>query len=428
MRANYLLLLTLFAATSLLSCKKKTEEFQTEQLSEYLPLKVGSRITYRVDSTVFWTNFGRTTEVHSYLEKDSIDAQLPDALGRPSYRVFRFQRDTASLGPWVAAGTFFITPLQNTVEVIENNLRVIKLALPIRQDLTWKGNRFLQDEPFSTQYTFSNDDNMAFWDFTYEKTNDVFQYKQQTLDNVLKVVQVDEKIPLDTVDVVNNKATLPQNSSAVWLRGTATDTVILTVPTPAAGHGQLTIYNQTNFYASLNKIIIPPGVGLDYEFYNNKWYYPSPLTVVNNKVTFPAKASVAYIFGTATDSIKVNVSQIDTFNTTKVTVYNKSNFNAYCTFNPYLSTISIPPGYGRSYELRNGQWIFFNNSNTLLDKDPYIIGQPFGNTNYSVEKYAKGIGLVYQEFLMFEYQPNLGGQGGGYKIGFGVKRTMIEHN
>ncbi|MBS1656200.1 MAG: hypothetical protein JSU05_15210, partial [Bacteroidetes bacterium] len=40
----------------LVSCGKKTEDFQTEAISDYVPLASGKYITYRLDSTVF-TNF-----------------------------------------------------------------------------------------------------------------------------------------------------------------------------------------------------------------------------------------------------------------------------------------------------------------------------------------------------------------------------------
>lgn len=47
--------------------------------------------------------------------------------------------------------------------------------------------------------------------------------------------------------------------------------------------------------------------------------------------------------------------------------------------------------------------------------------------NFGEEKYAKGIGMVYRNFLHIEYQPPTPGRG-GYRIGYGVKLTMIDHN
>ena len=61
-----------------------------------------------------------------------------------------------------------------------------------------------------------------------------------------------------------------------------------------------------------------------------------------------------------------------------------------------------------------------------------IIGNPadpnsYSEINFGTEKYAKGIGLVYRNFLHIEYQPPTPGRG-GYRIGYGVKMTMIDHN
>jgi hypothetical protein len=51
----------------------------------------------------------------------------------------------------------------------------------------------------------------------------------------------------------------------------------------------------------------------------------------------------------------------------------------------------------------------------------------YSEINFGAEKYAKGIGLVYRNFLHIEYQPPTPGHG-GYRLGYGVKLTMIDHN
>jgi hypothetical protein len=268
---------------------------------------------------------------------------------------------------------------------------------------------------------------MKSWNYTYQSTSDAFTYKQQALTDVTTVSQVNERFGIDTVDVVANKAALVRDSAtAVWLRGTANDTVRITAVAPATGIRNLTIYNQTNAWATLNGIKIPPKFSLDFEYANNKWYYPNVLNVVNNKVTVPKGASLVYIFGTATDSIKVDVSQVDTLQTRKLTIYNKSNFKAFAQF-PSLNLYPIPTGYGRSYEILQKNWILLQNRDVLYDTDPFSSELRIGNTNYSLEKYAKGIGLVYQELILWEFQPNSGGVG-GYKVGFGIRRSMIDHN
>lgn len=255
MRANRIYLFTLVAATLLLfSCKRETEEYTSEPLADYIPLLAGKYITYQVDSTVF-TNFGRTTEIHVYQEKNLVDAQLPDAMGRPSFRILRFLRDSAGTQPWKPSGSYFVTPLEKRIEVTENNLRFVKLALPIAQDFSWKGNQYLPDEPYSSNYSFNNDQDIQTWDYMFSALSQTEVIKGQTIPDVITVDGIDD------------------------------------------------LFN-----------------------------YP----------------------------------------------------------------ITDPNG--------------------------------FAYVNRAQEKYARGIGLVYQELTMWEYQPNTGGQGGGFKIGFGVKRSMIGHN
>ena len=63
----------------------------------------------------------------------------------------------------------------------------------------------------------------------------------------------------------------------------------------------------------------------------------------------------------------------------------------------------------------------------FLGQDPHIPSTQYAEKNYSIEKYGKNIGLIYKEFLHFEYQ---GGQPQrpAYYVGYGVKMTMTGHN
>lgn len=219
-----------------------------------MPLTTGKYITYRLDSTVF-TNVGRNEEIHRYQVKHVVDAQIPDNLGRLSFRIIRYLRDSAGTQPWVPNGAYYITPLTDQAEVIEDNLRFIKLHTPFLLKMDWKGNRYISSNPYSLLYTFSNDDNMNDWDYKYDKFDQTTSIGGQTVQNVYTVSQVDEAI----------------------------------------------------------------------------------------------NAPVA---------------------------------------------------------------------------DP----RAYGARNYSVEKYAKNIGLVSRDYILWEYQPNTGGIGGGYKVGFGIKMWMIDHN
>ena len=188
MRA-YLILLVL-CIVFFFSCSKK-EDYQTEPLSAYVNLQPGKSITYRLDSTVT-INFGNAMQVNSYLEKITIDAAVTDNLDRPSYRVFRAITDINGTGPWLQQGTLLYTLTNNSFEVVENNFRYLKLTLPIKQDITWRGNRYLPTLPYYTKYEFSNDGNIAEWDYTYTELDESVNFNGATVPNVLTVVQIDD--------------------------------------------------------------------------------------------------------------------------------------------------------------------------------------------------------------------------------------------
>ncbi|MBK5269714.1 MAG: hypothetical protein JJE22_01750 [Bacteroidia bacterium] len=184
---------------SFYSCQKKTEIFQTDALSDYIPLAAGKYITYRLDSTVF-PNFGRATEIHSYEAKHVIESQITDNLGRPSYRVFCYLRDTAGTEPWVPSGSYFITPLSNQVELSEDNLRFIKLRLPIKDGITWKGNKYISANPYESLYSFSNDDNMEDWDYQFDGGSTSFSFGGKNYTDVYSIEEANEAYNIPIVD------------------------------------------------------------------------------------------------------------------------------------------------------------------------------------------------------------------------------------
>lgn len=177
-----LLLILLFT-----SCKKENETFETASLNDYYPLEVGKYISYHLDSTVF-VNFGKQKEVISYQVKDVVDAEITDNSGRPSYRIIRFSRKNAS-DPWLANNTFMVTPTDKSIEFVENNLRFIKLTLPVKADNSWQGNSYIDT------YTSGNDmrylDN---WDYIYDSVAMPFNVQSFNFDNTIKVFQRDEEI------------------------------------------------------------------------------------------------------------------------------------------------------------------------------------------------------------------------------------------
>ena len=181
--------------TLITGCKEEIEELKPDPLTDYLSPQPGKYIIYKLDSTVFTQN-GRTQEVHSYQEKMLVDKEITDNLGRASYRVFRFLRDAAGQNPWVSSGSFLITLTREEVEVIEDNLRVIKMILPINVGQTWKGNRFLATGPYSPGFEYSDDNHihMEDWEFNYAGKGETITLNSKTINDVLTVQGPDESV------------------------------------------------------------------------------------------------------------------------------------------------------------------------------------------------------------------------------------------
>jgi hypothetical protein len=192
--------LLVITTISLFSCKGKKEELISEKLSEYIPLQPGKYITYRLDSMVY-TNFGTVSVTRRYQVKHVVDAQITDNLGRPSYRVYTYITDSAGAQPWTVSGSYYVTPLTQQTEVIDDNMRVAKLHLPIKEGFQWPGNTYLADDPYYPTYDFNNDNDIQAWDFTYDVFEPATSYRGNNYTDVITVLQQDESGNAPVVDV-----------------------------------------------------------------------------------------------------------------------------------------------------------------------------------------------------------------------------------
>src|SRR5690606_3872785 len=148
----------------LTACEKETEEFQTASIADYNPMQVGKYISYQLDSLVY-VNFGTTQEIHSYEVKYLTEAEITDNLGRPAFRIIRYIRSSPT-DNWLPDATFMSVNTGNSLEFIENNLRYIKLKLPIREGANWKGNSFIDTYSLYSELKYLGD-----WDYTFEQVD-----------------------------------------------------------------------------------------------------------------------------------------------------------------------------------------------------------------------------------------------------------------
>ena len=169
------------------ACKKKTDSFSSIKLEDYYPLQTGKYITYQLDSLVY-INFGTKDTVHSYQAKFLVDSLITDNLNRPAYRIFRFIRNNDT-EPWTPSGTFMAVNTTGSLEFIENNLRFLKLELPVVNDFSWKGNSYIDTYSLNSELKYMDD-----WDYTYANVGDPLTIGSFNFDNSVTVNQRDETL------------------------------------------------------------------------------------------------------------------------------------------------------------------------------------------------------------------------------------------
>lgn len=177
-----------------IGCNKTTEIFETASLQEMMPLSKGKFITYRVDSLVFQNN---VPVINRYQFKHSFDSLGVDNLNRPMWIINTFINDSLARGPWIPRGQYTVTVLEKQIEVNENNLRVIKVKLPVKENFTWPGNIYFPDKPYASYGTTLS---IGLWDFNYTKVSGAERIGTFNLTDVTTITQFDESRGVPVTD------------------------------------------------------------------------------------------------------------------------------------------------------------------------------------------------------------------------------------
>ncbi len=178
--------LFLFCIALLSGACKKTISYPSAKLTDYMPMAIGKYVTYRLDSMLF-INVGSQDTIVSYLAKDVVDDSITDNTGRPSWRVIRYLTDTAGIAPFTESMAYMVTITGTDVEVVENNLRYIKLVLPFTDNISWLGNAYIDTKSADSQVPY-----MDGWNYTYSNTDQSYTALQGTVPESVTVNQVDE--------------------------------------------------------------------------------------------------------------------------------------------------------------------------------------------------------------------------------------------
>jgi hypothetical protein len=166
------------------SCNK-SNPLVTDTPADYYPMHVGNFIIYRMDSLKY-INVGSQDTLISYHAKEVVEDSISDNLGRPSYRVTRYLSDTNEISQWVPSIAYMVTPLKGSVEVVENNLRFIKLVTPVQDGISWLGNAYIDTKSDNSPVPY-----MDGWNYTYANTGLPFDVLAGTIPTTVTVNEAD---------------------------------------------------------------------------------------------------------------------------------------------------------------------------------------------------------------------------------------------
>ena len=200
-KARYFPALILAVLLIVAGCRKTSNYHSVPVASYFMPLQVGKEITYRLDSLTFYY-YGQLDTITSYLAKDSVESATTDNSGRPAWLITRYLSDTTGTAPWTPCETYMVIPTAQDVEMLENNLRFVKLAYPVNLDFSWGGNDYLPYNPYQDFFLFSYDShiNLQAWTYSYEQVNTPFMVGSQSFDSTVTVLLDSNYLNVPIVD------------------------------------------------------------------------------------------------------------------------------------------------------------------------------------------------------------------------------------
>ena len=161
------------------SCKKKKEPITKPDLGEaYYPTTIGKYVVYDVDSIVF-AEIGYAATSYKYQIKEKIEEEYTDMQGRPALKLVRYIKKFDSIVsysamPWTIKDVWQVNVSAKNVEVVEENVRFVKLIFPVKKSVEWNGNSM---------------NTLGEWAYTYTSVDNAETINSNNFENVLCVTQ-----------------------------------------------------------------------------------------------------------------------------------------------------------------------------------------------------------------------------------------------
>lgn len=172
----------LVVALLAVGCKDNPTE-ATDFHFDYLPLMLGSNITYQVDSIVY-NDFDQSIVKYQFILMETVTEVYEDAAGRLTYRIEQSKRESDTVD-FRVAGSYAVLVDGLKAERIKNNLRTVPLIFPPSKNESWDGN---------ATNTLGSED------YRFNSTHQPYTLGGISFDSTVHIIQIG-----DTANLINKR-------------------------------------------------------------------------------------------------------------------------------------------------------------------------------------------------------------------------------
>jgi hypothetical protein len=181
-KITFLLFISAVFGFGFFSCKKD-KATAPDMGYNYFPDQIGKYVVYDVDS-FYYNDITIHTDTFKFQIKEKIESIFSDNQNRPTIRLERYIKHYSktvpySAMPWVISDIWAENKTTTTAEKVEENVRFIKLAFPVKASQKWDGN--------------AQNNMLEKWDYDYEFFDQARWVGPLHFDSVLQVNQYDDK-------------------------------------------------------------------------------------------------------------------------------------------------------------------------------------------------------------------------------------------
>lgn len=186
-----ILLLAIFTCSVLIiaSCKRENPNFSLNYQYNYYPLDSGHYVIYNVDSIQYNFNGIETIDTIRYQEMQVIADTFYDNQGRLNYYVNNYRRADITQ-TWFFDRRWYACRTSTNLQLVEDDLRFIKLVFPPKANESWNGNSYIPSNYFfvyNDQYGVFNN-----WNYFYENIDTTYNINNLILNNSIIVSEVSD--------------------------------------------------------------------------------------------------------------------------------------------------------------------------------------------------------------------------------------------